>query len=179
MVALVLPPTASASPANATLWRKRYNGPGSSNDDAYSVAVSPDGSKVFVTGSSTGSGTSGDYATIAYDAVTGQELWTKRYNGPGNDYDIAHSVAVSPDGSKAFVTGWSYGSGTAFDYATIAYDADTGEELWTKRYNGPGNSGDHAYSVAASPDGSKAFVTGASTGSGTSFDYATIAYSTS
>ena len=120
MVALVLPPTASASPANATLWRKRYNGPGSSNDDAYSVAVSPDGSKVFVTGSSTGSGTSGDYATIAYDAASGVRAWSRRYHGPGNEDDTASSVVT--DGTRVYVTGKSLGT-SGYDYATIAYEA--------------------------------------------------------
>src|SRR5206468_3271033 len=115
----------------------------------YFVAVSPDGSKAFVTGYSYGgSGTFDDYATIAYDAATGQALWVKRYNGPGNGNDTAYSVAASPDGSKAFVTGDSYGgSGTSDDYATIAYDAATGQALWVKRYNGPGNDLDAADSV--------------------------------
>ena len=61
---------------------KRYNGPGNGDDVAYALGVSPDGSKVFVTGRSTGS-TSADYATVAYDASSGTQLWVKRYNGPG------------------------------------------------------------------------------------------------
>jgi WD40 repeat protein len=158
------------------LWTARYDGPANSYDYAYSVAASLDGSKVFVTGPSFGgTDTSCDYATIAYDAATGGVLWTVRYNGPGG-FDSAYVVAASPDGSRVFVTGQSFGgTGTGGDYATIAYDAATGAELWTARYNGPSNGEDYAYAVAASPDGSKVFVTGFSDRASSS-DYVTIAY---
>ncbi len=82
--------------------------------------MSPDGSEVFVTGDSAES-TSDDYGTVAYDASTGAELWAKRYNGPGNGYDQATALGVSPDGSEVFVTGGSAGSTSGEDYATVAY----------------------------------------------------------
>src|SRR5256884_6792204 len=85
-------------------------------------------------------------------------------------------VAVRLHGSKVVVTGYSVGSGTDPDYATIAYDEATGQVLWTEHYDGPGNAEDIAYAVVVSPDGSKVFVTGSSTGSGTGSDYSTIAY---
>ena len=158
----------------AKLWTKRYEGPGNGDDNAYSLAVSPDGTKVFVTGTSWGS-TSPDYATLAYRASTGAKLWTRRYDGGGEKRsDYAESLAVSPDGTKVFVTGLSWGS-TGPDYATLAYDVSTGAKLWAKRYDGPGNGYDAAYSLAVSPDGTKVFVTGESGGS-TSTDHATLAY---
>jgi hypothetical protein len=87
---------------------------------AFSLAVSPDATKVFVTGDSSRSTTGHDYATVAYNASTGATLWIKRYNGPGNGEDTAMSVASSPDGTKVIVTGRSAGS-TSEDYATVAY----------------------------------------------------------
>ena len=76
----------------------------------------------IVTGTSDGSGTASDYTTLAYDATTGSRLWLKRYNGSGNGYDYAEGLAVSPDGTKVFVTGGSWGAGSD-DYATVAYGA--------------------------------------------------------
>ena len=165
------------------LWVKRYNGPGNSDDDASSVAVSPGGTTVFVTGSSAKAGAGagpGDYATIAYSAATGARLWVKRYNGPGNSFDQASSVAVGPGGGRVFVTGSSSTrQGGPSDYATVAYSAATGAQLWVKRYNGPGNSDDGATSLAVGPGGGTVFVTGYSDGpsAGSRGDYATIAYS--
>jgi DNA-binding beta-propeller fold protein YncE len=165
---------ALASPG-AQLWASRYSGSGSGQDEAFSTAVSPDGTRVFVTGISTGASSGLDYSTVAYSTATGAQLWASLYNGTGNGDDYAQSVAVSPDGTRVFVTGFSTGTGTGLDYATVAYNTATGAQLWVKRYNGPANSSDSAYSVAVSPDGARVFVTGSSPGV-TSQDYATVAY---
>ena len=47
-------------------WVSRYNGPGNGDDSPAGLGVSPDGARVFVTGSSPGSTGHSDYATIAY-----------------------------------------------------------------------------------------------------------------
>src|SRR5262249_15556055 len=145
---------------------QRYNGPGNGQDQAASVAVSPTGGTVFVTGSSAGAGSNDDYATIAYDAVTGAQLWVQRYNGPGNFADDVGKLVVSPGGGAVFVTGFSYGGSSGYDYATIAYNAATGAQQWVQRYNGPaGNLDDLAAAAAAvSPSGGTVFVTGSSAG---------------
>jgi PQQ-like domain len=148
------------------LWVARYNGTGNREDTAASLGVSPSGTTVFVTGTSTGFSSGGDYATVAYNAATGRQLWVRRYDGPADSYDSASALAVGPSGGKVVVTGLSSGR-RSNDYATIAYDAATGTQLWVRRYNGPGNSTDEAHSVAVSPSGKKVFVTG---------DSATLAY---
>ena len=64
-------------------------------------------------------------------------------------------------------------------FATIAYRSGDGMPIWTRRYDA-GDSGDSAFDVATSPDGTVVFVTGESflMGGGSSFayDYATVAY---
>ena len=69
-------------------------------------------------------------------AETAVQAWVQRYNGPGNGDD--HATAVAVDGSNnVIVTGYSTGSGSGYDYATIKYSS-AGVPLWTNRYNGPG-----------------------------------------
>jgi WD40 repeat protein len=154
------------------LWAAGYDGPAGSVDVAKSLSQSPDASRVYVTGYSVGIGL--DYATVAYDALTGTKLWVARFNGTANENDDARVVSASPDGTHVFVTGLSRGTTTYYDYVTIAYDAQTGAPLWTARYAGPAGSDDRATALAVSPDGSRVYVTGES---GSSFsDYVTVAY---
>ena len=141
-------------------WVQRYNGPGNDYDQPTAVAV--DGSNnVIVTGSSTGSGSYWDYATIKYSSA-GVPLWTNRYNGPGNGADTP-SRGGGRQRQRDRDGGFD-GSGGNYDYATIKYSS-AGVPLWTNRYNGPGNDCDQATAVAV--DGSSnVIVTGDSVGSG-------------
>ena len=52
----------------------------------------------------------------------GHQLWTRFYQGPRGS-GLPASVAMSPDGTKVFVTGGSPGSNGTFSYATLAYQA--------------------------------------------------------
>jgi sugar lactone lactonase YvrE len=169
-----VPNIASAAPGSE-LWAKRYNGPGDYNDSASSLVVSPDGTKVFVTGFATTSDGGQDYATLAYEASTGARLWASLYDG--RKVDSANALAVSPDGSQVFVTGTS-GPGTTSGpaYGTVAYAAATGSQLWAKHYNGRGSGADIANALAVSPDGTAVFVTGYTESSNDTNDYATVAY---
>jgi outer membrane protein assembly factor BamB len=158
----------------AQLWASSYDAP---FGRAWALAVSPDGSTLYVTGStSSGVSTPGsNYATVAYDASTGAQLWKRSYNGPGNRADTARAVAVSPDGSTVYVTGTSAGARSGSDHATIAYNAATGATIWVMRYNGPANGADFANALAIGKNGS-VYVTGRSQGATSGYDYATVAY---
>ena len=155
-------------------WVTSYNGQANLNDHATAIAVDASGN-VYVTGLSVGSGTQEDYATVKYDS-SGQQQWVARYDGPANLNDDARAIAVDGSGN-VYVTGFSIGLGTGFDYATVKYDS-AGQEQWVVRYNGPANLDDDAYAIAVDASGN-VYVTGYSTVDAITgqTDYTTIKYS--
>jgi hypothetical protein len=148
------------------IWLARYDGPAGFWDIPYDIAVAnvrqPNGTRheeVFVTGRSNGASSGNndaDFATVAYDGLTGSQLWVTRYNGPGNGRDLAYAAAASPDGSLVCVTGESATS-TA-DYATVCYDTVTGAQRWVSRYDN--GDLDEPLGIAFSPTGDRVAVTG-------------------
>jgi 6-phosphogluconolactonase (cycloisomerase 2 family) len=165
-------PGAGAAGTSPRVWVERYNGPGFGIDESTDMAVSPNGSMVFVTGRSD-TGPTDDYQTIAYDATTGASRWNVRYGTLGEDQ--ASAIAVSPDASLVFVTGRS--ADTRGDGATIAYDASTGAQVWLSRFNPSGRENEHPLAIAVSPDGSKVFITGYDVGRFDDTHFSTVAYS--
>src|ERR1041385_896440 len=168
---------ATAAPSQGReAWATRYDGPASDEDLPAAVVPSPDGQRVYVTGLSDGVASANDYATVAYEAATGSELWVSRYDGPKHYAEYATALAVTADGSTVVMTGESYNTPDDSDYATVAMDAASGSIRWTARYDGPAHGHDHASSLVITPDGSEVIVTGTSDGGASDDDYATIAY---
>jgi DNA-binding beta-propeller fold protein YncE len=136
-------------------WESVFTGFGDAAGVPYAIGVSPDNSRVFVTGTS-----HTDFGTIAYDAATGSELWRARYSGPAPaGADVAIDLGVSPDGARVFVTG-SSPRDDDLDYATVAYDPSSGVEIWSVRYHDRRWPDDTPYALAVSPDAKRIFVTG-------------------
>ncbi|SDM26018.1 Por secretion system C-terminal sorting domain-containing protein [Catalinimonas alkaloidigena] len=157
------------------VWVNRFNGDDSNNDISTAIAVDYAGD-VYVTGYSLDNSTDYDYATVKYNGSSGSQQWANTYNGPGNGADYAMDIDVDNSGN-AYVTGFSLGSTSSFDYATVKYDNSTGNQLWEKRYDGPANSYDRAAALVTD-DANNVYVTGFSNGgSGYGYDYATVKYS--
>ncbi|MBI4546888.1 MAG: T9SS type A sorting domain-containing protein [Ignavibacteriae bacterium] len=155
------------SPDGEKVW-EAFHSESTNEDKAYAMAVDS-ARNVYVTGSTrTSNGL--DYLTVKFNS-DGSSGWAKTYNGPGDADDKAVAIAVN-DSMNVYVTGWSMGFGTGFDFATIKYDSD-GVEQWEKRLNGPGNGTDSALGLALRGF-SDLFIVGTSVD--TSYDYTTIKY---
>lgn len=159
------------------------------------VAVSPDGSRVFLTGSETEqlSLTAAPYTfylTVAYAAASGRQLWAARYFGvAGGQVNVPTAIAVAPNSATVFVTGTSVvpycaGGGPCqiypSEYATVAYAAASGRELWAHGYAGVGAGDNQPTAIAVGASGTRVYVTGVSQYLNPSpnevFDAATVAY---
>lgn len=151
----------------------KYNGPGNGDDFPVSIAVS-ESLHIFVTGYSYGNGSDYDYATIKYSA-NGDLIWAKRYNGPANKTDSALCMSLRGT-ADLFVSGTSVDSG--YDYFTIKYNAETGDSVWSARYNGNGLGNDIARAMVART-ATEVYVTGGSQNQNGDYDYLTIRYNTS
>ena len=128
------------------------------------MAVSPDGTRVFVTGGSAPRGAeSQQFATVGYKTATGARLWSRRYYRAGQLDGQAQCGGRQPGREHGVVTGTIKMQSTDGDFATIAYHAATGAVRWIARYDRPGSpSDDAAGAVAVSRDGKTVFVTGSS-----------------
>jgi hypothetical protein len=102
--------------------------------------VSPDGSSVFVTGTSEQATHQNDKVTIGYASNTGAELWSARA-----DSDSGMAVAVTPDGATVVSAGAT----------TAAYVATTGGQAWS--------AAEQTLFVVADPDGTQVVAAGPET----------------
>src|SRR5262245_44248537 len=100
MPAVAGPAQAHEAMRGAPRWVTREAGPDKAFDRSAGLAISPDGSVVFVAGSS-----DGVFVVGALDARTGARRWSVRTPGPGGHQAFADDLAVAPDGNRLFVTG--------------------------------------------------------------------------
>lgn len=161
------------------LWVRTYT---VLQDDIYGdfsprSAVDPTGN-VYVAGSSQGSATSTDFATVKYD-TNGNELWARRYNATSSTYNYVTTLAVDATGN-AYVGGYACVTdlcllrGRAQDYVILKYDTN-GNEVWARRYNVPSlYPGPTALVVDLTGN---VYATGSSYTNLTDSDYVTIKYS--
>ena len=156
--------TIKYSPSGNLVWEALNNG------GALGGFVLGDSSNVYTGCTTPGS----DYRTNKFNR-TGNLIWTRTYNGPGNDQDRIYDIELDRWGN-VIVTGGSWGIGTQWDYATIKY-SPTGDELWLRRYNGPATDvpTDIAYALAVDDSGN-VYVTGWSDGPDENADCVTIKY---
>ena len=106
--------------------------------------------------------------------------WTSNYSGSNSgDVNIqnAKGLAVDVDNSgKCYVAGYVLSPNTGNDIVVIKYN-NNGDTLWTRTYNGSGNSEDKAFGIVAD-DAGNIYVTGMVTLTGRSTDLILLKYNT-
>jgi hypothetical protein len=166
--------TVKYDPSGDELWARVYVDEMIIPPGSVASAITVNGSgNACVTGWSRADETLFDYATVKYNP-DGDEVWVARYNSGWDNCEVASAVTVD-DLGNVYVTGYSEAvEGEGDDYLTVKYDPD-GNQLWKIRYNGAGNYFDGAWAIVVDGSGN-VYVTGQASGSGTSYDYATIKY---
>jgi hypothetical protein len=158
---------------NGTLQgQHRYAG---TNDDIANAITSDLNGEFFVTGQSYTSSTGSVWVTIKYgNDISGTPVWTNTVSGAATGLDQPKAIATDASGN-VYVTGYSTRIDGDFDYVTAKY-SNAGSLQWIKSYNGTFAGDDMAQSLAVDAN-NNVYVTGISTGTGGSFDYVTIKYS--
>jgi len=159
--------TVKYSGAGVEQWVACYNGPTHGPDWAVALAVDSSGSAYVAGTSRTSAAPEGInyWAAVKYDSA-GAEQWVARY-----ERDFSEPAALALGASALYVTGQTAGSSGEPDYATIAYDIETGDTLWVRCDSGSGAGRDVAVAVAVGPDRG-VWVTGSG-----NYDFATVLYS--
>jgi glucose dehydrogenase len=156
---------ASAAPGDEA-WRAAYD---IGADESTDIIVAPDGSAVYVVGTSfTPEGPFG--VVTAYLASDGAFMWRWR----GRSVELRDAVQ-SPDGARLYVTGVRTtklrGEAARRDIVVVALDTLIGTRAW-KAITGSRSLAEEAVAIAMSPAGDRVFVTGSR-----SNDYFTVGYS--
>jgi hypothetical protein len=153
-------------------WIRKVSGTGSNSADyGHNIAFDKQ-NNVYVAGYIQNSGTSYDYFLIKYTPA-GQTIWSKTYNGSGNNWDVILSLAVD-DFGNAFVTGFSQWSNAGDDCVTIKYDS-SGNLKWVKVYDYGFNLSDRGRIIKVD-NNQNVYVAGESFSSQDEIDYLLIKY---
>lgn len=180
------------------VWEQRYHAHQRGDGWTNSMAISPDSGTVLINGRSgcrddpaTPEQEPGN-ATVAYDALTGDELWTTCFETCLGYEDFGTNLAVSPDSNRVILAGTRQRSVTGWDFVTIVFNLQTGEVEWVRHYDnglhdpdaplqwpifiGTDPTFDSARAIAVDPLGLAVYVTGVSRGRYGLVDYATVMY---
>lgn len=158
---------AKAQTASTPLWTSAFG----LQDTVIKIPTAIDSLKqLYVAGSNIDSITGADILLTKYNE-NGDTLWTATFTGTGNHRDQATSIAID-DNYNIILGGFTYTNSTNnYDYLILKYDS-TGSLLWTYTYNGTGSGADLVSALTV--DGGNIYLTGASIGTATLFDYTTI-----
>jgi outer membrane protein assembly factor BamB len=102
-------------------WAKTYHGNEYSVDSSSVMKINENDKSIYIGTTSDAFGTANDILLIKRDFVTGDTIWTRRYNGPANGDDQFVDMVINQSTGEIYVTGKSMGIGTGYDFITIKY----------------------------------------------------------
>ncbi len=125
------------------LWQKAIGGPG--NDIGYAVAVTKD-NDIVVVGATRSAGTGTMDILVIKLSSEGSVIWEKIISTPKNDY--GQDVAIDISGN-IYVTGYSLDPETGKSDILVLKLTNTGDLVWFKEIEGPGNERGNAITVTS------------------------------
>jgi S-formylglutathione hydrolase FrmB len=142
------------------IWKDQFGSSG--EDKAWSVALSPDGSRVWVSGVASGqvgsdAALGGSDCFLACYAADGARAWLRQFGTTANEE--AYAVAISPDGQPyiaGYTTGGFAGSASPVEKDIIVASFDSkGAIAWKDQFGSSGASEctERGAGIAFSPSG--------------------------
>lgn len=136
--------------AGDLLWEQTYNG--AYDDEPSGIWIDASGD-LYVTGYTWTLAGNNDFYTVKYQGTTGVILWEKGFDSGGGNTDVAIPTGIVLDEQgDLFVTGYTVASGN-YDFQTIKYRKDNGNQLWHASYNGASSLNDRPVGIGLSSSG--------------------------
>jgi DNA-binding beta-propeller fold protein YncE len=139
------------------LWHVPYRADDYGETQTVAIATGPH--RVFAASRRVDGTGDADWLTIGFDASSGRRLWFDRIRGgtnaDGGGIAAPYAAATNPATGTLYVTGFEdFPNLTPF--TTVAFDPDTGRQLWT----GTDNVEGIARAIAVSRGGGRVYVAG-------------------
>lgn len=117
------------------LWESRYfNNSGSFNPDEAAALALDENNDVYVTGYSNETGQAYDIFTQKYSSSTGAQLWSKRYNGSANSWDIPTGITADKY-NNIYICGTTYVTGEPYKRSVFIKYNSIGSDIFIKTHS--------------------------------------------
>lgn len=157
------------------VWASTYDGVSGGQMEDWANDMVYKSGYIYVTGRSRhglGSSTT-DAVVLKFDAA-GDTAWTRRYNGPQDNFDEGNAITVD-DGGRVFVAGSGHSASSSYlQMLTLRYSL-SGSSPWSRHYGGMDISDQEATNVIADGTGG-CYTVGSALFAGQGLDYTVAHY---